>query len=41
MDSYAASCHIQLLEGTFAGTHPKSIMGYINVFKLRFEDKDA
>jgi len=41
MDSYAASWHIQWIKGTFAGVHPKSIMGYVNALKLRFKDKDA
>jgi len=41
MESYAASWHIQWLKGTLNGTHPKSITGYVNALKLRFEDKDA
>jgi len=41
MDSYAASWHIQWLKGTLNGTHPKSMTGYVNALKLRFEDKDA
>ena len=41
MDSYAASCHIQWLKGTLSGLHPKSMTGYVNALKLRFEDKDA
>jgi hypothetical protein len=40
MDSYAASWHIQWIEGTLAGLHPKSVTGYITAFKLRFEDRD-
>jgi len=41
MDSYAASWHIQWIKGTLNGTHPKSMTGYVNALKLRFEDKDA
>ena len=41
MESYAASWHIQCLKGTLAGTHPKSMTGYVNALTLRFEDKDA
>jgi len=41
MESYAASWHIQWLKGMLAGTHPKSMTGYINTLTLRFEDKDA
>jgi len=41
MDSYAASWHIQWLKGTLSGLHPKLMMGYVNAFKLRFEDKDT
>jgi len=41
MDSYAASWHIQWIKGTLNGTHPKSMIGYVNAPKLRFEDKDA
>jgi len=41
MDSYAASWHIQWLKGTLNGTHPKSMTGYVNALKLRFDDKDA
>ena len=41
MDSYAASWHIQWLRGTLNGTHPKSMTGYVNPLKIRFEDKDA
>jgi len=41
MDSYAASWHIQWLKGTLVGLHPKSMTGYVNALKLRFEDKDA
>jgi len=41
MDKYAAAWHIQWIEGTLTGKHPKSIAGYIQSLKLRFEDKDA
>jgi hypothetical protein len=41
MDRYAAAWHIQWLKGTFSGKHPKSITGYIQALKLRFEDEDA
>jgi hypothetical protein len=41
MDKYATSCHIQWIRGTLTGKHPKSITGYIQALKLRFEDKDA
>ena len=41
MESYSASWHIQWLKGTLNGTHPKSMTGYVNALKLRFEDKDA
>jgi len=41
MDKYAAAWHIHWIKGTLAGKHPKSIMGYIQALKLRFEDKDA
>jgi hypothetical protein len=41
IDSYASSWHIQWLKGTLSGLHPKSMTGYINALKLRFEDKDA
>jgi hypothetical protein len=41
MDSYASSWHIQWLKGTLSGLHPKSMTGYINALKLRFEDRDA
>jgi len=41
MDGYATSWHIQWIKGTLNGTHPKSMTGYINAIKLRFEDKDA
>jgi hypothetical protein len=41
MDSYAVSCHIQWIKGTLSRLHPKSITGYVNTLKLRFEDKDA
>ena len=41
MESYAASWHIRWIKGTLNGTHPKSMTGYVNALKLRFEDKDA
>jgi len=41
MDSYGASWHIQWIKGTLNGTHPTSMTGYVNVLKLRFEDKDT
>jgi hypothetical protein len=41
MDKYAASWHIQSLRGTLSRKHPKSITGYVQALKLRFEDKDA
>jgi hypothetical protein len=41
MDKYAASWHVQWIRGTITGKHPKSITGYIQALKLRFEDKDA
>ena len=41
MDSYASSWHIQWLKGTLSGLHPKSMTGYINALKRRFEDRDA
>jgi len=41
MESYAASWHIQWLKGTLNGTHPKSLTGYVNALKLRFEDRGA
>jgi len=41
IDGYAASWHIQWLEGTLNGIHPKSMTRYVNALKLRFEDKDA
>jgi len=41
MDKYAAVWHIQWIKGTMSGKHPKSITGYIQSLKLRFEDKDA
>jgi len=41
MESYAASWHIQWIKGTLNGTNPKSMTGYVNALKLRFEDKDA
>jgi hypothetical protein len=41
MDKYAAAWHIQRIRGTLSGKHPKSITGYVQALKLRFEDKDA
>jgi len=41
MDSYVVLWHIQWVKGTLNGTHPKSMTGYVNAVKLRFEDKDA
>jgi hypothetical protein len=41
MDKYAAAWHVQWIRGTLSGKHPKSITGYIQALKLRFEDKDA
>jgi hypothetical protein len=41
MKSYAESRHIQWIMGALSGAHPKSITGYVNPLKLRFEDKDA
>jgi hypothetical protein len=41
MDSYAASWHSQWLKGTPNGSHPKSMTGYINALKHRFEDRDT
>jgi hypothetical protein len=41
MKSYAASWHIQWIKETLSGAHPKSMTGYVNALKLRFEDKDA
>jgi len=41
MDWYAASWHIQWLKGTLNGTHPKSLMGYVQALKVRFEDQEA
>jgi len=41
MDKYAASWHIQWLKGTLNGIHPKSMTGYINPLRLRFDDQDA
>jgi len=41
MDSYASSWHIQWLKGTLSGLHPKSMTGYVNALRLRFEDRDA
>jgi len=40
MDKYAAAWHIQWIKGTVSGKHPKSITGYVQALKLRFEDKD-
>jgi hypothetical protein len=41
LDRLRYSVHIQWLQGTLAGTHPKYMTGYIVAFKLRFEDRDA
>jgi hypothetical protein len=41
IDSYAASWHIQWIQGTVAGLHPKSPTGHVNALELRFEDKNA
>jgi len=41
MKGYAAFWHIQWIKGTLSGAHPKSMTGYVNALKLRFEDKDA
>jgi hypothetical protein len=41
MESYVSSWHIQWLKRTLSGLHPKSMTGYVNALKLRFEDKDA
>jgi len=41
MDSYAASWHIQWLKATLNGTHLKSMTGYINAVKLKFEYQNA
>jgi hypothetical protein len=38
MDSYAASWHIQWIKGILAGLHLKSMTGYVNTLKLRFQD---
>ena len=40
MDKYAAACHVQWSKGTVSGKHPKSITGYVQALKLRFEDRD-
>lgn len=40
MDKYAAAWYIQWIKGTVLGKYPKSITGYIQSLKLRFEDKD-
>ena len=40
MDKYAAAWHVQWIRGTRNGKHPKSITGYIQALKLRFEDRD-
>jgi len=29
MDKYAAAWHVQWIEGTISGKHPKSITGYV------------
>jgi len=41
MDKYAAAWHIQWIKGTLSGKLPKSITGYIQALKLRFEDREA
>jgi len=41
MDKYAASWHIQWIEGTIQGKYPKSMTNYVQALKIRFEDKDA
>lgn len=41
LDKYATERHIQWIEGTLNGSHSKSMTGYINARKLRFEDKDG
>jgi len=41
MDKYAALWHIHRPTVTMMGIHPKSITGYVNALKLRFEDEDA
>jgi hypothetical protein len=41
MKSYAASWHIQWIKGTLSRVHPKSMTGYVNALKLRFDDRDA
>jgi len=41
VDKYAATWNVQWIKGTISGKHPKSITGYIQVLKLRFEDKDG
>jgi len=40
MDKYPAAWHVQWIRGTMNGKHPKSITGYIQALKLRFEDRD-
>lgn len=41
-DQYSAvSLQEQWLEGTLAGTHPKSITGNVNTLQLKFNDTDA
>jgi len=40
MDKYAQAWHIQWIKGTISGKHPKSITGYVQALKLRFEDRD-
>jgi hypothetical protein len=41
MDSYAASWHLQWITGTLSRLHPKSMRGYVNAHKLRFDDRDG
>jgi hypothetical protein len=41
MKSYAASWDIQWINGTLLQAHPKSMTGYVNGLKLRFEDRDV
>jgi hypothetical protein len=41
MDRYAAAWHIQWLDGMMNGNHSKSMRGYINSLKLRFEDSNV
>jgi hypothetical protein len=41
MDSYMSAWHTQWIKGTLTSLHPKSMTGYVNALKLRFEDKDT